>query len=128
MPSDKEIAKKLMLKPGSRLLLVGSPPGYPASLGQLPEGVTVSTRAEGKADVVQVFVRSREELEGSLAKMKATLSPGGMIWVTYPKGTSKIKSDVNRDSIREFAKTLGLEAVAIFSVDGDWSALRLKVG
>jgi hypothetical protein len=58
--------------------------------------------------------------------MKAALNPGGMIWVTYPKGTSKIKSDVNRDSIREYAKTLGLEAVAIFSVDDDWSALRLK--
>jgi hypothetical protein len=49
-----------------------------------------------------------------------------MIWVTYPKGTSKIKSDINRDSIWKYAQTIGLEAVAIFSVDGDWSALRPK--
>ena len=51
-----------------------------------------------------------------------------MIWVTYPKGKGKIKSDINRDSIREYSASIGMEAVAIFSVDDDWSALRLKLG
>ena len=55
------------------------------------------------------------------------MTPKGIIWVTYPKGTAKIKSDINRDSIREYTATVGLEAVAIFSLDDDWSALRLKV-
>jgi hypothetical protein len=50
-----------------------------------------------------------------------------MIWVTYPKGTSAIETDINRDSIRTYAEILGLETIAIISVDSDWSALRLKV-
>ncbi len=49
-----------------------------------------------------------------------------MLWVTYPKGTSKVKADINRDIIREYARTIGLEAVALVSVDDTWSALRLK--
>jgi hypothetical protein len=55
------------------------------------------------------------------------LGPKGILWVTYPKGTSKIKADINQDSIREYAESVGLRAVSIFSVDEDWSALRLKI-
>ncbi len=50
-----------------------------------------------------------------------------MIWPTYPKGTSKMKSDVNRDSIREYATGVGLETVALIAIDDDWSAMRCKV-
>ncbi len=126
MPSERPTAKKLMLKPGARLLLVNAPPGYAESLGPLPSGVTVRTSGGGEADAIQLFVRSRKELESSLPRLKAGLGPGGMIWLTYPKGTSRAKADINRDSIREYAKTIGLEAVAIFSLDDDWSALRLN--
>ena len=70
---------------------------------------------------------SKKELSEQLSKLKPFLSDNGIImWVTYPKGTSKIKADINRDIIREIAPSFGLEAVAIFSVNEDWSALRLK--
>ena len=59
-------------------------------------------------------------------RLKKTLAPGGALWVTYHKGTSKIKTDINRDSINAYAGTLGMQAVAIISVDDDWAALRLK--
>ena len=125
--SGKTIGEKLMPKPGQVLLLLKPPPGYEKSLGALPKGVRLTTSASGKADAIQIFLSSRKELQDELPRLKGILSPGGMIWVTYPKGTSKIKTDINRDSIRTYAQTLGLESVAIFSVDGDWSALRLKV-
>jgi hypothetical protein len=76
---------------------------------------------------VQLFVASRKELEAQLGKLKGVLTPKGLLWVTYPKGTSKVKADINRDSIREYAQSLGLEAVAMVSVDDNWSALRLKI-
>ncbi len=76
---------------------------------------------------IQVFVTSREELERQLGKLKSALSPKGLLWVTYPKGTSKVKTDVNRDIIREFAQPVGLQAVAMVSIDDTWSALRLKI-
>jgi len=125
--SGKTIAEKLMLKPGQTFLLLKPPAGYERSLGAMPRGVKLTTTASGKVDVVQVFVGSREELQDSLPKLKKVVNPAGMVWVTYPKGTSGIKADINRDSIRAYAATLGLEAVAIFSVNSDWSALRLKV-
>ena len=58
--------------------------------------------------------------------LRAALAPQSILWITYPKGTASIKSDINRDSIRAFAAPFGLEAVAICAVDDDWSALRLK--
>jgi len=115
-----------MLKPGQVFLLLNPPGGYRESLGMLPKGVTIRKGAGEKADVIQTFVTSKKELEANLPRLKGSVTPKGIIWVTYPKGTGKIKSDINRDSIREYAATIGLEAVAIFSVDDDWSALRLK--
>ncbi len=125
--SDKTTVQKLTLKPRQKLLFVNAPKGYQESLGTLPEGVRVTTKVGEKVDMIQVFATSRNELEASLPRLKDNLNFTGMIWVTYPKGTSRIRSDINRDSIRELGARIGLEAVAIFSVDDDWSALRLKV-
>ncbi len=125
--SEKTITEKLMLKPGQTFLLLNPPAGYEKSLGAAGKGVKVAMAMSGKADVIQVFVSSKKELQDLLPRLKKTVNPAGMIWITYPKGTSGIKADINRDSIRTYAETLGLEAVAIFSVDGNWSALRLKV-
>ena len=88
--------------------------------------MTVSTKAGGRFDAIQVFATTKKGLEESLAKAKASLNPGGMVWVTYPKGTAKMKSEINRDSIRTYAQTVGLDAVSLVAIDEDWSALRLK--
>ncbi len=125
--SDKSIAQKLLLKEGRTVRFVNAPPGYVASLGALPPGVKALKATGPAADVTQVFVASRAELEKHVPRLKSALAPGGILWVTYPKGTSKMKSDVNRDSIAAYAHTVGMEVVSIISVDDDWSALRLKV-
>ncbi len=52
-----------------------------------------------------------------MGKLKGVLTPKGLLRVTYPKGTSKVKADINRDSIREYAMSQGLEAMAMVSVD-----------
>ena len=69
---------------------------------------------------------SKNELNQRLLGFKTSLASDGIVWVTYPKDTSKMKTDINRDSIREYTQTIGREADAIFSVDDDWSALRMK--
>jgi hypothetical protein len=125
--SDKTVAQKLLIKAGYRVLIANSPAGYAAILGELPDGVTVLNRPEGKVDLAQIFVASQGELDTNLRMAKSVLRPGGLLWVTYPKGTAKIKADVNRDTIAAFARTNGLQAVAMVSVDDTWSALRLKV-
>ena len=124
--SDKPVFQKLQIKPGSRVVIINPPPGYHSTLGTLPAGVRPLPEPEEPVDIIQVFVANRQELEDQLPRLKAFLKPGGMLWVTYIKGTSKLKTDIHRDSINAYAKTLGLEGVAMVSIDADWSALRLK--
>ena len=124
--SDTSVAQKLLMKPGQKVLLVNPPKGYKALLGEIPKDVKFLKEAGEAADLIQVFVASRKELEAELPRLKPLLAPKGLFWVSYCKGTSKQKTDINRDSINAFAETVGLQGVALISVDDDWSAMRLK--
>lgn len=125
--SNKSIAQKLFLKPGKSVLLVNQPPSYQRTIGAIPAGVVVAKPSENNVDVIQVFVKDEAELKSVLPKLKKQLKPDGALWVSYYKGTSKHKTDINRDSIAEYAASIGMEGVAIMSIDDDWSALRLKI-
>lgn len=125
--SDKSIAQKLFNKPGNKFLLINPPAGYLAQLGQLPEGTIILNDSSCLVEVIQVFVLNRSELEAQLTRLKGLLAPKGMLWVTYHKGTSKVKTNINRDTINAYAGSLGLQGVAMISIDDDWSALRLKM-
>ena len=125
--SDKMVAQKLLIKEDYKVLLLNKPEDYASILGELPPNVTVLNEPVEAVDLVQVFVTSRKELEEQLVKLKSVIKPKGLLWVTYPKGTSKIKAGINRDSIVQYARSLGLEGVVMISVDDTWSALRLKM-
>jgi len=124
---DKSVAEKLWIKAGFTICLFNAPENYEAVLGKLPEGVTVVNKLVNPVDLIQVFMDNRQALEEQLPKIKPLLSPDTILWVTYHKGTSKIKTDINRDTINAYAKTLGLVGIAIISVNDDWAALRLKI-
>jgi hypothetical protein len=126
--SEKSIAQKLLIKENRKVLLLNEPSNYRSKLGKLPQNVAVTTEPSAKPfDIVQLFVTSKKELEVHLPKVKALAAKNGLLWVTYPKGTSQFKTDINRDVIREFGATVGLQAVALVSIDETWSALRLKI-
>ena len=124
--SGKSVAEKLFVKEGYRVLIINEPDGYRTALGKLPQKVDISTKKSGQADLIQLFVDSRKELEANLRPLKACLRPKGLLWVSYPKGTSKVKTDINRDTIGSYAQSIGLQPVAMISIDETWSALRLK--
>ncbi len=124
---EKTVAQKLFIKEGMRILLVNAPAGYVAKLGKLPKNVRVVKESSAPVDFVQLFIANRKELEAQLPKLKKALNPNGMLWVCYLKGTSKTKTDINRDSLHAYARTVGLEGIALISVDDDWSAMRFKV-
>lgn len=125
--SNKSIAEKLLIKPGLSVLLVNPFEGYLDLLGLLTENTVHFNETSNPVDIIQLFVKSHKELEEFLPNLKSSLKPGGMIWVTYTKGTSKLAGDIHRDTINVYAKSLGMEGIAIISIDKDWSALRLKV-
>jgi hypothetical protein len=123
----KTLAQKLQIKPGSKVLFVNPPPGYGNLLGKLSENLTFLSEPGVRADVIQVFVRDQKDLEEQLNKLKGALQPRGILWVSYYKGTSQHRTDINRDTINVYARSMGMEGVAIISVNEDWSAMRLKV-
>jgi predicted CoA-binding protein len=125
--SEKTVAQKLLVKPGYKVLLLNPPAGYAELLGELPAGAILQTEPAGPVDLIQVFVFSHKDLETQLARLKPWFTPKSILWVTYHKSTSKVKTDINRDTINVYAHSVGLEGVAMISVDQDWSALRLKV-
>jgi hypothetical protein len=128
--STKSVAEKLLIKKGDRVLIRNEPIGYRETLGPLPEGASIATRPGEPVDLIQVFVTSMEELKDVFLSLKGYVKRGGLIWVTYPKGTSQFakerRVDVSRDAIAEYAREHSYQAVAMVSVDDTWSALRLK--
>jgi hypothetical protein len=122
----KTVAQKMLIRPSARVLILGAPPGYARVLGPLPQGATPLAHATKGIEVLQVFVRSRKELEARLPKLKGYLAASGALWVAYPKGSTARGLDISRDVIWKYARTLGLGPVAVIAIDETWASMRLK--
>ena len=123
--SGTPLAKKLGIKPGSRLAVSGAPKNYPELLAPLPEGVRFERSLGPGTDIAHVFATKRAELSqalrGSLRKMK----PDAAIWVSWPKKAAKVETDITEDTIREIALPMGLVDIKVCAVDETWSGLKL---
>ncbi|MDQ6418586.1 YdeI/OmpD-associated family protein [Paenibacillus sp. LHD-117] len=127
---NEDLIRKLHLSEGARAIVLNPPEGYEAlrELG-LPESASESADAEleaGSYDYVHLFVWSMAELMETAAIAVRAVKPDGLLWISYPKGTSKVKTDINRDSGWRFLKTLGVEGVASVSMNETWSAMRYR--
>lgn len=125
---DNSLVKRLVLKPGYRFLLLNAPEGYRAQLGELPPDVKLEEHPSGLYDLVQVFVKSKAELDALGKTLLEAVKPNGLLWVSYPKKSSKIKTDISRDYGWESLQEAGWGGVAIIAIDDTWSAFRLKPG
>lgn len=123
----KTLAQKLVIKAGATIRLINPPDSYADRLGSLPADARIVGDGAEPVDLIQLFVASRTDLEAQLPALRRELKPKGLLWVTYPKGTSKFKGDINRDTIAAYAQTIGFTPVAMIAVDDDWSAIRLKI-
>ena len=99
MPSDKTIVEKMHLKPGMTMLIIDPPNGYLGKIGRLPENVKMVEALVRDTDVVQIFVKRLREFDAQVVRLRPLLKSSSIIWVTYPKGTSGVDTDLNRDII-----------------------------
>ena len=122
-----ELSRKLKIGPGDRCLVFNPPVGYLERLQPLPEGASAgSGNGAGAADVVQLFVGGRAELEQGFAAGYGALKPGGMLWVTYPTAGSGVATDLSRNHGWGVLHGAGLSATDELSLDGSWEALRFQ--
>ena len=119
------LARKLKLKSGLRAAVVGAPAGYLEALDP-PAGVTMIETLDGPLDWVQVFVRTSAELAAIVAPLSTALSPTGLVWISYPKGASKLQTDLTRDKGWEPLAASDLMWLSLVSVDAMWSAFSLR--
>jgi hypothetical protein len=118
--------KKLRLLAGQKAAVLNSPPGYLASLEPLPEGVNLVQDPGSGLDFVHLFVRDREELEAWIDRALESVKYDGLLWVSYPKGGSQMKTDLNRDSLWQLLTPRGIRPVSQVAIDETWSALRFR--
>ena len=125
--SGTPLPKKLGIREDSRVLLLGAPRGYPATLGPLPDGVRLERRASTAVDVAQLFVTRREDLAKRLRALRKTLRPDAALWISWPKRLSGVATTVTEDVVRELALPLGFVDIKVCAVDEIWSGLKLVV-
>jgi hypothetical protein len=120
------VARKLGMNPGMRALIIAPPPGYLKLLTPLPDGLSVSSRADGMYPFVQLFATRLAEISTFAKKLPKHAAPNALVWISYPKKTSKVEGDLSRDVIREAMGGTGWRAVSIVAIDEVWSALRFR--
>jgi hypothetical protein len=93
----------------------------------LPLGATRLAKLPPGLDFIHFFTKSKSDLEKALPGMRASLVANGMIWVSWPKGTSKVPTDLNENIVRELALKNKLVDVKVAAVDDVWSGLKLVI-
>ena len=124
--SGTPLPRKLGIKAGARLGLIGAPHGFDSTLVGIPEGVVVRRRVGGEPfDVIVAFFSRRSSLERRLPALSAALDPAGGLWIAWPKRASGLETDVTERVVRALGLAAGLVDNKVCAVDQVWSGLRL---
>ena len=121
--SGTPLVKKLGIKPGFNIAFVNAPSGYANEL-ELPADVTINSRSGKRLDFAQMFVKSEKELKAKFSEYAKRLNASGMLWVSWPKKSSGVTTDVSEGTVRAIGLAAGLVDVKICAVDEVWSGLK----
>lgn len=122
--SGTPLIRKLGIKPGARVALLGAPDGFDRTLGELPPDVSVRRWARGPLDVIVAFYLDRAELERALPRLRGALDLTGGMWIAWPKRASGVPTDLAENVVRELGLAAGLVDNKVAAVDEVWSGLR----
>jgi hypothetical protein len=123
--SGKPLFQKLGLKQGQRAFVWNAPDDYQAELKPLKSSIDLKSRLKGPLDFVHFFATSKTELEQRLPKLKQELDYSGSLWISWPKKSSGLPTDLTENVIRDIAIACGLVDVKVCAVDDTWSGLKL---
>lgn len=125
--SGTPLPRKLGIRPGARVALVGAPPDARAVLGELPDGVRLLTRLARDLDVVVLFVDRLADLRRRLPAARAAIRIDGGLWIAWPKRSSGVATDLTDAVVREVGLATGLVDNKVCAIDATWSGLRFVV-
>jgi hypothetical protein len=125
--SGTPLPQKLGIKPDCRLCVRGAPREYAGIVAPLPDGVRMTAKVSGRTDLVHIFATARAKLATELGAARKALRDDAMIWVSWPKKSSGMSTDITEDTVRAVAFPLGLVDIKVCAVDDTWSGLKLVI-
>ena len=125
--SGKPLVQKLGIKPGFCIFAAGLPFAYRDLVGELPAQVTIVTRLTGSVDMIHLFATQAAALGDKLRISRDAIKPDGMVWVSWPKKSSGVPTDLTDRVVRETALPLGLVDIKVCAVDATWSGLKFVI-
>ena len=123
----KPVVEKLGIKPGFFIFSAGAPAAYTEIVGKLPAGVTMTRAAKAPLDMVHLFATEAEGLAARLRDYRKAIAPDGMIWVSWPKKSSGVATDLTDVVVRDTALPLGLVDIKVCAIDDIWSGLKFVI-
>jgi len=125
--SGKPVFQKLGIQPGFCIFIEGAPAAYGDIVGKLPVDATIAPRLKAPLDMVHIFVTEAAGLAGKLRSYRAAIKPDGMIWVSWPKKSSGVATDLTDVVVRGTALPLGLVDIKVCAIDEVWSGLKFVI-
>jgi hypothetical protein len=125
--SGTPLARKLGIKEQFRIHVAGAPQGYRRLLAPLPRGVRFVSAADRITDIVHIFSTKTQALAHALAGYRVTLNPDAAVWVSWPKKSARVPTEITEDVVRAVALPLGFVDVKVCAIDETWSGLKLVV-
>jgi hypothetical protein len=126
--SGTPLWKKLGYKNGMTAYIDGAPSGYVEILQFPPElSVKWAARPGSQPGFAHLFIKSKSALKAKLHSFRRTIHPDGVVWVSWPKKSSGVKTDITEDVIRDVALPLGFVDIKVCAVDDLWSGLKLMI-
>lgn len=125
--SGTPLIQKLGWKAGARVYLLAPPAEYLEWLGPLAREMAFTARVPATPEAAHLFVTERRVLTATLERLRGRLAPSGVIWVSWPKKSAKVSTDITEDVIREVALPMGYVDVKVCAVSEVWSGLKLMI-
>jgi hypothetical protein len=125
--SGTPLPQKLGIKPGTILVAINPPENYRKLLAPIPSGVNFATRPVGNTKFVHLFVKERRALSEQLRQLRQKIAEDAAVWVSWPKKSSGVPTDITEDVIRAVALPLGFVDIKVCAVDDTWSGLKLMI-
>ncbi len=123
--SGTPLVKKLGIKEGFRISLYNQPEYYFNLFTDFPAEVKVINKH--KVDFIHYFATQEKQLAKDISKLKNQVEQSGMIWISWPKKSSKVQTDITEDVVRNLALKNGLVDIKVCAVDEIWSGLKLVI-
>ena len=125
--SGTPLIKKLGLKPGMTVQVIDAPRPYERFVDALPADLRFVSRAGAGTQLVHLFVRDAARLQKLLVSLRERLPSAAVVWVSWPKKSSGVASDVDENAVRRIALPLGFVDIKVCAIDATWSGLKLVV-